>query len=57
MGNQDSKKEQSKKITFAVDREIKEIAEKKFQSYGIGFGSGINILLKFFIDEKIQIFK
>ena len=34
MGNQESKKEQSKKITFAVDREIKEIAEKKFKVMG-----------------------
>lgn len=57
MEKQETKKEQSKKITFAIDREIKEIAEKKFQSYGIGFGGGMNILLKFFIDEKIQIFK
>lgn len=50
-------KVKSKKITFAIEREIKETAEKKFQEYGLSFASGLKVLLKLMIDEKVQIFK
>lgn len=50
-------KVKSKKITFAIEREIKETAEKKFQEYGLSFGNGLKVLLKLMIDEKVQIFK
>lgn len=51
------KKEPKYRATVCFDRELKKEAEKIFSAYGVNLQTGVNILLKLLVDEKIQIFK
>ena len=51
------KKNLNTRATVCFDRELKKEAEKIFSAYGVNLQTGVNILLKLLVDEKIQIFK
>ncbi len=51
------KKEPKMKTTICFDKELREKAENKFSTYGVNLQTGITILLKLLVDEKIKVFQ